>query len=105
MFVFHGDLRHSAPLALCSQCGALLSHAIQYCTSNSVHTVICIVRNLLYSILRTRIWPLEAHGINIVSKISPYGQTINRYRIRINLMTQGIVSYKNLCALQFITHE
>ena len=24
-------------------------------------------------------WPLEAHGINIVSEISPYSQTRNRH--------------------------
>ena len=39
-------------------------------------------------------WPLEAHGINIVSEISPYGQTINRHRINlfvIVIMTQWIV--------------
>ena len=48
-------------------------------------------------------WPLEVHGINIVSEISPYGQTINRHRINLFvIMTQWIIK---ICALQRITHE
>ena len=55
---------------------------------------------VLYSILYMQ-WPLEVHGINIVSEISPYGQTINRHQ---SIRNNDAV-YKNLFALQCIIHE
>ena len=56
--------------ALCSQCGA---HFLARNTiSNIVHTEICTYYTVqLYSIQYVQ-WPVEAHGINIVSKMSPY---------------------------------
>ena len=40
----------------------------------------------MYALYTNKVYrqsPLEAHGINIVSEISPYGQTTNRHRINL----------------------